>query len=65
MVTMTAFDALMMEHTHRTEHANRMAWRMQAASKSAKAQRRRRPSITNGAMGIVVVVASLLAALVR
>ena len=65
MVTMTAFDALMTEHTHRTEHTNRMAWRMQAASEAAKAQRRRRPRIVTGAMGIVAAVASLLASFVR
>ena len=65
MVTMTAYDALMTEHAQRTARVDSVGWLMQAASESAKAQRRRRSVNATRPAGVAALVAGLLALFVR
>ena len=61
---MSSYDALIAEHAQRTADADRTGWLMQAASES-EARPRRRPGNAARPVGVVALVASLLAAFFR
>ena len=64
MVRMDSYDAVIMELRLRSERADRIGWLMQAASES-KAQPPRRPGNAARPVGVVALVAALLAAFFR